>query len=64
MRSGAPGLLMYWRSSPEQRILVAVNLSDAPCAAAWTAFGAHQLLYARAVDGASMGPFGCAIAKA
>jgi glycosidase len=63
VRSGEPGLLMYWRSTPQQRILVAVNLTDAPCALP-AAFASHQLLYARAVEGATMGPFGCAIAKA
>ncbi|WP_073217765.1 alpha-amylase family glycosyl hydrolase [Massilia sp. CF038] len=63
VRSGAPQLLMYWRSTAQQRILVAVNLSDTACALP-PAFASHQLLYARAVAANSIGACGCAIAKA
>lgn len=63
VRSGWRDLLLYWRSSAEGRILVAVNLSERACELP-AAFGNYQMLYARGVDGTTLGPFGCAIAKA
>ncbi len=63
VRSGTPSLLVYWRSTAEQRILVAVNLSDTACAMP-PAFATQQMLYAYGVAGATLGPYGCAIAKA
>lgn len=63
VRSGSPTLLLYWRSTPEQRILVAVNLSATPCALP-PAFATQRMLYARGVDGTSMGGYACAIAQA
>lgn len=63
VRSGAPGLLLFWRSTAQERLLVAVNLSDAPSELP-AAFALHQGLYARAVDHQTMGPFACAIARA
>jgi len=56
VRSGSPSLLMYWRSTPGQRIMVAVNLSGQPCALP-AAFATQQILYARGVDGANMGAY-------
>lgn len=63
VRSGAPGLLVYWRSTPAERILVAVNLSDAACDLP-AAFAAQQMLYARGVSGQVLAAHGCAIAIA
>lgn len=63
VRSGSATLLMYWRSTTQQRVLVAVNLSDAACALP-PAFAQHRMLYARGVDGASMAPYACAMALA
>ena len=63
VRSGAPGLLLYWRSLPGQRILVAINLSPAPCALP-TAFLTLQMQYAHGVSGDTLGPCACAIARA
>jgi glycosidase len=63
VRSGAPGLLLFWRSLPGQRILVAVNLSPTPCALP-TAFLTLQMQYAHGVSGDTLGPFACAIARA
>ena len=63
VESGVPGLLLYWRNTAEQRILVAVNLRDAACALP-AAFANLQMLYAQGVSGASLAPFGCAIGKA
>jgi glycosidase len=63
VRSGAPGLLMYWRSKGSQRLLVAVNLRDEACALP-AAFAATSSLYQRAVDGQTMGSYACAIAQA
>ncbi len=63
VRSGAPGLLLYWRNTAHDRLLVAVNLAASPCALPH-AFGAASMLYARGLDGASMGAFACAIAQA
>jgi glycosidase len=63
VRSGSPGLLMYWRSTQQQRLLVAVNLAATSCALP-PAFAAQQMLYANAVDGTTMAPYGCAIAQA
>ena len=63
VRSGWRDLLIYWRSTPEQRILVAVNLSERACQLP-AAFASHELLYGPGVNGATMPPFGCAIAKA
>ena len=61
--SGVPGLLLYWRTTAQERVLVAVNLADSACALP-AAFDGAQTLYARAVNGATMGPFACAIALA
>jgi hypothetical protein len=61
VRSGSAQLLLYWRSTPAQRILVAVNLSDQPCPLP-AAIVAQRMLYAHGVDGASMAPYACAIA--
>jgi glycosidase len=61
--SGSPSLLLYWRNTPQERILVAVNLSEQACVLP-DAFAACQRLYVRAVAGNSMGAFSCAIAKA
>ena len=61
VRSGSRQLLLYWRSTPAQRILVAVNLSGEPCALP-AAIAAHRSLYALGVEGAAMAPFACAIA--
>lgn len=63
VRSGSATLLMYWRSTGQQRVLVAVNLADQPCALP-PAFARHSMLYARAVEGAAMAPHACAIALA
>ena len=63
VRSGSPTLLMFWRSMAGQRILVAINLSHLPCPMP-AAFEQHAMLYARAVDGTLLGPFGCAVAEA
>ena len=63
VHSGEPSLLVYWRSNAEQRILVAVNLSDRACALP-AAFETQQMLYQRGVSGAVLAPFGCAIARA
>lgn len=61
VRSGSARLLLYWRSTPAQRILVAVNLSDQPCPLP-AAIAAQRILYANGVEGASMAPYACAIA--
>ncbi len=63
VRSGWRDLLIYWRSTPQQRILVAVNLSPRECELP-TAFANHQLLYGQGINGSTMAPFGCAIAEA
>lgn len=63
VRSESATLLMYWRSTPEQRVLVAVNLSSEPCALP-AAFAGYRMLYAQALEGTAMGPFGCAVALA
>ena len=63
VRSGWRDLLLYWRSTLDERILVAVNLSQRACQLP-AAFASHQLLYGRGIDGAMMAPFACAIAKA
>jgi len=63
VRSGWRDLLVYWRSTPGQRILVAVNLSERACELP-AAFASHQMLYERGVNGTTMDPFGCAIAMA
>jgi glycosidase len=63
VRSGAPGLLVYWRNTPQERILVAVNLRAEACTLP-DAFETYQMLYARGVDGTSMGGFACAVARA
>lgn len=61
--SGASGLLHYWRNAGRERVLVAVNLREKPCALP-DAFAALQRLYSRAFDGKLMGAYGCAIAIA
>jgi len=61
--SGAPGLLLYWRNAARQRVLVAVNLSEDACALP-AAFAGLQRLYSRALDGTTIGAYGCAIARA
>lgn len=63
VRSGWRDLLLYWRSTPQERILVAVNLSDRACELP-AAFGAYRMLYARGAEATTLGPFGCAIAQA
>jgi len=63
VRSGAPGLLVYWRSMGTQRLLVAVNLRADECELP-AAFAASQGLYSRALEGRTMGPYACAIARA
>lgn len=62
-RSGLPGLLVYWRTTAQQRVLVAVNLAGSPCPLP-QAFEAATTLYSLAVDGGTMGAYGCAIALA
>ena len=63
VRSGVPSLLVYWRSTANQRLLVVVNLSGDACALP-AAFEGQQMLYAQGVSGETLAPFGCAIAKA
>ena len=63
MRSGSAQLLLYWRSTPLQRILVAVNLGGTACALP-AAMASYRLLFAHGLDGASLAPFGCAVAQA
>lgn len=63
VRSGSATLLMYWRSTPQQRVLVAVNLADSPCALP-PAFAQHGMLYARGVAGGVMDAHACAVALA
>ena len=63
VRSTVPTLLLYWRSTSEQRMLVAVNLSATACALP-EAFATQEMLYACGVDGSTLAPYGCAIAKA
>ncbi|MFL6660111.1 MAG: alpha-amylase family glycosyl hydrolase [Massilia sp.] len=63
VRSGAPALLLFWRSTPAERMLVAVNLGEQPCALP-AAFAQHQLLYSRGVDGDQLLAYACAIARA
>ncbi len=60
VRSGAPGLVAFWRNTAHERVLVAVNLRDTPCALP-AAFDNYRMLYARGVEGKTMGAFGCAI---
>jgi glycosidase len=62
-KSGAPALLLFWRNTAHERILVAVNLGQAPCALP-AAFALLQVVYARAVEGNSMGSFACMVARA
>ena len=63
VRSGLPSLLVFWRSNGEQRIMVAVNLSSAPCALP-ASFETQQILYQRGVSGTTLAPFGCAVGQA
>jgi glycosidase len=63
VRSGEPGLLVYWRNTPQERLLVAVNLRADACPLP-NAFEGYQTLYARGLDGSAMGAFACAIARA
>lgn len=63
VRSGLPKLVVYWRSDASERLLLAVNLSDAACALP-AAFETQHMLYAHGVSGAILAPFGCAVAKA
>jgi glycosidase len=63
VRSGAPGLLVYWRSTADERLLVAVNLADTEVELP-AAFASQQMRYAQGVTGSTLAPFGCAIGKA
>ena len=63
VRSGAPGLVLYWRNTAAERILVAVNLREQACALP-AAFAGYQMLYERGLSGQTMGAFSCAIARA
>lgn len=63
VRSGWRDLLLYWRSKGDERILVAVNLSERACELP-AAFAGYQMLYARGVDATTLAPFGCAVARA
>ncbi|MES2016162.1 MAG: alpha-amylase family glycosyl hydrolase [Pseudomonadota bacterium] len=63
VRSGSPNLLVYWRNTAHERYLVAVNLGEDACALPH-AFGSATMLYSRALDAGTMGPFACAIAQA
>jgi glycosidase len=62
VRSGVPSLLVYWRSNAEQRLLVAVNLSAAACPLP-AAFATQHMLYTQGLQGQTLAPFGCAIAR-
>ena len=61
--AGPPHLLAYWRTTPQERILVAVNLSDHACAVPGESL---SLLYAQGADcgKGTLGPFACMIAMA
>lgn len=63
VRGGGPDLLVYWRSTPQERIVVAVNLSQRACALP-PLFTSAGMLYAHGVEAGSLGAFGCAIARA
>ncbi len=62
VRSGSPSLLVYWRSTAQERMLVAVNLADSECALP-AAFASLRMRYARGVTGQTLAPFGCAVAS-
>lgn len=63
VRSGSATLLMYWRSTAQQRVLVAVNLAGSSCPLP-AAFAQHSMLYAHRVEGGVMAAHACAVALA